>query len=189
MSVEYNGLQNLESAVHAYKKLRRSAYVFIAYNSGLSECSWMSTYLSWKHEHFSKRLVPYGTKRKLTSSCCTDMYVTRVLQFRVLWLFYAPQFSSWSQSCKICVAGHASVTCTARVKPCALEWPIPWHNRADRRTWLKHVRLRTMKRYKRHDKAESCMYSDFYISVTTKMNPVRHTKNKTDYWQYKLSDS
>jgi len=39
MSVEYNELQNLESAVHANNKLRRSVTVFISYNGGLSECS------------------------------------------------------------------------------------------------------------------------------------------------------
>jgi len=42
MSVEYNELQNLESAVHANNKLRGSVNVFIFYNAGLSECSWMS---------------------------------------------------------------------------------------------------------------------------------------------------
>jgi len=39
MSIEYNELQNLESAVHANNKFRGSITVFISYNSGLSECS------------------------------------------------------------------------------------------------------------------------------------------------------
>jgi len=36
MSVEYNELQNLESAVHANNKLLGSVTVFISYNIGLS---------------------------------------------------------------------------------------------------------------------------------------------------------
>lgn len=66
---------------------------------------------------------------------------------------------------------------------------LTWRNTADRKTWLKHFQPRTMKQYKRHDKVESCTYSDLNISVTTKVNPERHTKNKTDYGKYKLSDS
>jgi hypothetical protein len=42
---------------------------------------------------------------------------------------------------------------------------------------------------KHYDRADSFLYSDLCIPVTTEMNPTKHTKSTTNCGKDKLSDS
>jgi hypothetical protein len=61
-----------------------------------------------------------------------------------------------------------------------------WHNTTDGSNLLTHVNLKHYTTLQNHNKEDSFTYSDFCISVTTKINPTRHENDycllQTSQW-------